>query len=99
MFDFSFAEFSVVVIVGIIILGPYEMINIIKKLRHKYNDFQQWLQSYWHNLEAEYIKDLNDNWQQTYDIEEVLSKIEEAQLRQLVNKEDEISKANQKNAA
>jgi|GEM_PF-3910484 Sec-independent protein translocase protein TatA len=99
MFDFSFAEFSVVVIVGVIMLGPHEMISIIKQLRHKYNDFQQWLQSYWHNLETEYIKDLNDNWQQTYDIEEVLSKIEEAQLRQLVKKEDGISKANQKNAA
>lgn len=90
MFDFSFMEFIIVAIVAVLVLGPQELVRVVKDIRQIYMRMKRWIEDYWHALEAEYeepikyIKDMDGNLQPTYDIEEVLSKIEAANKEHVV---------------
>lgn len=104
MFDFSFMEFIIVAVVAFLVLGPQEMVRVVKDIRQIYMRLKRWVEDYWHALEAEYgepikyIKDIEGNLQPTYDIEEMLCKIEAANKEHVVTQRIDEKKHDQ-NAA
>jgi len=80
MFGISFAEFIVITFVAILIIGPKELPTILRKVGKAVGHLKAMAAEFITAVNNEvdqpkkYIKDLEGNLQQTYDIEDLIDK-------------------------
>jgi Sec-independent protein translocase protein TatA len=86
MFGFSFGELLLIMLVGIVILGPKELIELVRSSKKLFIHIQDWYNSYLDYFKTEissieededkeivnYILDLDGKIQRTYDISKIV---------------------------
>lgn len=88
MFGFSIGELLLVLLIAVGVLGPKEMVEIVKSIKQSFLDIEEKSKSYLKYLDKEtkhefeeeivnYITDMEGNLQRTYDLSKLFPDIKD----------------------